>query len=226
MACRHDLVWLNARGWTSVLAQIPSAHRVAVLDWRAADWPLIVRQRQADCSALQMCLGIALPPDSESGIKPRLPLQIDAADIARQQRPRSLVSVLDAAFPVWRDDLTQLERAFAAEGLTVRVYGSLALQAITGWSYLRAGSDIDVLIEPVSSIQLDTALDLFSTYGEGLPLDGEIVFSDGNAVAIKEWRNARRDTAPSRVLVKRHGGVALLRSDVLLATLETERCSP
>jgi phosphoribosyl-dephospho-CoA transferase len=92
------------------------------------------------------------------------------------------------------------------------------MQAITGQSYLTPASDIDLLFVPADAASLRAGLALLEQYAALLPLDGEIVFPSGEAVAWKEWISAGRHDA--RVLVKDAGAVRLAPMAQLLATLE------
>jgi phosphoribosyl-dephospho-CoA transferase len=104
-----------------------------------------------------------------------------------------------------------------AAGYALRSYGSLALQAITGARYLTASSDIDLLFCPVTTSQLEAGIALLSSHQASLPLDGEVMFPGGDAVAWREWRDARARGA--RVLVKRIDAVRLADPAALVAAL-------
>ncbi|MFA9219271.1 MAG: phosphoribosyl-dephospho-CoA transferase MdcG domain-containing protein, partial [Sphingomonadaceae bacterium] len=101
---------------------------------------------------------------------------------------------------------------------SLHTYGSCAMQALTGLSYLHPASDIDLLLYPADRQQLDAGLSLLATQAQSLPLDGEIIFPDGAAVAWKEWLQALANN--SRVLVKRLHTVQLAQPAALLAMLE------
>jgi phosphoribosyl-dephospho-CoA transferase len=75
-------------------------------------------------------------------------------------------------------------------------------------------SDIDLLFFPANRNALDAGLALLERYSAVLPLDGEIVFPSGDAVAWKEWLNA------DRVMVKDAVTVRLAPTAALLATLD------
>jgi phosphoribosyl-dephospho-CoA transferase len=95
------------------------------------------------------------------------------------------------------------------------VFGSLAMQTLTGERYLGDSSDIDLLLRPRDHAQLAAGLALVASHAGRLPLDGEIEFPLGHAVSWKEWLGACTDPA-DRVLAKRLDAVALLRRDTLL----------
>lgn len=224
MFARHDLVWLGGQGWDQVLAGAPAEHAPAVAAWRQTDRPLIVRRADVGQAPGQVALGLALPPRPEDGRKVRIPCRVAVEHVARRTAPLPLAQVL-GALPRWDAELAALALRAADEGIALRVYGSLALQVLTGQAYLTASSDIDLLAQPRTAAELDAALALLKTHAAGLPLDGEIVFPGGRAVAWKEWAAAREGAPGSRVLVKEMARVALVTTDNLLAALEEEACT-
>lgn len=218
MFARHDLVWLTSRGWQRVLAAAPAGTLERLDTWRDAGWPAVVRRAEVDLVPGEVAIGFALPPGADG--KVRIGCRVELTDIGRRTRALPLVGALDAAPVPWREVLVALERQAAEAGLGLAVYGSLALQALTGQNYLTPTSDIDLLLRPLNRAQLMTGLDLLARYGALLPLDGEVVFPEGRAVAWKELR-AAFDSAPgTRVLAKGLERVGLVNPDELLATLE------
>ena len=218
MFARHDLVWLTSRGWQRTRATAPAATLERLDTWRDAGWPAVVRRAEVDLAPGEVAIGFALPPGAEG--KVRIGCRVELADIGRRTRALPLVGALDVAPAPWREALATLERQAAAAGLGLAVYGSLALQALTGQSYLTATSDIDLLLRPLNRAQLMTGLDLLARYAALLPLDGVVVFPDGRAVAWKELRGAFDRAPGTRVLAKSLQRVGLVPPDELLATLE------
>lgn len=236
---RHSLVWLAARGWDCVqgtAAPEPVAIRDAISRWRAADWPLVVRRAEPDAANDSIAVGIALPPDTKTGVKPRVGAMIASLDISRQALPVTVASVLPMAPPHWRAALLALHLESTDSLPPMRVFGSLAWQSITGMPYLRTASDIDLLFAPHTRQELDDGIALLARYAALLPLDGEVVFPCGAAVAWKEWRNSfeaadpgadpAADPPATRVLAKRRCGVSLVTCAALLATFDTIACNP
>ena len=215
MYSRHELAWLSSRGWDAAIERAQPGQRDAIALWRRQDWPAVVRRADAGLAPGQGSLGIPLPPASD-GTKGRIALNVLEADIARRDLPLALADAAQAAPERWRTSLAEL--VMGSSGLALRVYGSLAMEAITGQSYLTPASDIDLLFAPSDTASLDEGLLLLEQYATLLPLDGEIVFPSGAAVAWKEWLGA----APmqSRVLVKNAGAVRLASIAELTATLE------
>jgi phosphoribosyl-dephospho-CoA transferase len=215
MLSRHDLVWLTDEGWRDARATIDAANLDVIARWQERQWPAIVRRNDQDVAAGQICLGIAAAPDSLTRNKRRVALRTRLDHIAKTRSALPLRDVLAAAPPAWQAALSALRDE--AGSLNVRVYGSLALQAVTGDSYVTPQSDIDLLLVPRCVDELEAGLALFADYCGPLPLDGEIVFPTGEGVAWKEWINAEQGKA--RVLVKGRDGVRLDSIGNMLATL-------
>jgi phosphoribosyl-dephospho-CoA transferase len=213
MYSRHDLVWLTAQGWKEAAASVRPGDRHSLALWERQGWPAVVRRRDVGQPADVVSLGIALPPAGADAPKQRIGLRAPALQVRRRAHPLPLLDAMAAAPGPWRADLA----ALAAAGVMLRAYGSLALQAITGLPYLTPASDIDVLLAPRSRSELDAGIATLARHAAGLPLDGEVLFPNGDAVAWKEWRDAGER---SRVLVKTIAAVRLDGRAALLATLE------
>jgi phosphoribosyl-dephospho-CoA transferase len=215
---RHDLAWLSAAGWDAARAQAQPEHRSALVFWRRNGWPAVVRRRDADAGADEVCLGIPLPPDPATGRKIRIPLRLHHGHIARCTAPLPLQPPLPPHAASAAS--AAIIAAAAASKLSLRIYGSYAMQALTGLCYVTPASDIDLLFYPTSVPQLEAGLALLATHAERLPLDGEIIFPDGSAVSWKEWLQA--GASRSMVLVKDSHAVRLQQPAVLLAMLERQ----
>lgn len=211
MFSRHDLVWLTPAGWDAAIARAPHA---ALTLWRARDWPAVVRRHEDGVPAGAVCLGIPLP--LSFGARQRLALVSSRGHVARSQAPLPLADALSSAPPEWLAGLVALQRAALVD---LRVFGSLAMQSLTGLAYVREQSDIDLLLTPATHAELEAGLALLAEASTVLPLDGEIVFDGGAAVAWKEWLAARRDGA--RVLVKSMNGVRLMHPAALALACAT-----
>jgi phosphoribosyl-dephospho-CoA transferase len=221
---RHKLAWLSPQGWRHALSAAPE-HAEALHSWRREDWPLVARRHDADAAAGELSLGLPLPPCPVKG-KVRIALRLPASTVLRSSDALALASVLPALPPRWQAGAAALAAQAAAQRITLRVYGSVAWQALTGLHYLGPRSDIDLLFYPDSVAALQAGAALFRRHADHLPLDGEIVFPSGRAVAFKEWLLALEGGAGMRVMVKNHTGVSLQPMDALageLAPLATRR---
>jgi phosphoribosyl-dephospho-CoA transferase len=215
MYSRHDLVWLSAEGWHAAAGRSSALELDAIGLWRREDWPAIVRRNDIGAGHDTISLGLALPPDPVDGSKRRIALRANRSHVVRHAPPLPLAQAIASAPNEWRAGLAALDAGAAGYGL--RGYGSLALQAITARRYLTGRSDIDLLFRPATIAQLGAGIDLLSSHAVHLPLDGEVVFPSGDAVAWKEWRDAASRGA--RVLAKSIDAVRLLSPASLLATL-------
>lgn len=222
MFARHDLVWLTSRGWQRVRSGAPQAALPALDRWRDGGWPAVVRRTEAGMLPGEVAIGFPLPPRPEDGGKLKFGCAVEMSDIGRRTRALPLVGALDAVPAQWREGLEALERQAADAGVSLSVYGSVALAALTGQYYLTPLSDIDVLLQPQTRRQLMIGLDLLSWHAGILPLDGEVVFPDGRAVAWKELRAAFAGASGTRVLTKGLDRIALVLPEALMATLEEE----
>lgn len=221
---RHDLVWLSDQGWQRTRDMAPANCRNTIEMWRQADWPAIVRRADADLMPEQLSVGIAMPPRPTDGCKTRIGLRVLRCDVKEVLPPLSVAQINEAAPEPWHPFLAALDREATGQGVTIRVYGSVALQALTRQPYLTSSSDIDVLLRPMTGAQLRRGLDLLDSYSHNLPLDGEIVFPSGQAVAWKELSEALRAKSGLRVLVKEMHGVYLATTNALLATMRDDVC--
>ncbi|WP_229219196.1 malonate decarboxylase holo-[acyl-carrier-protein] synthase [Duganella sp. BJB1802] len=212
---RHMLVWLSEAGWQEVMRVAEPRHKAALTLWQGQDWPAVVRRVDIDAPPDEICLGLPLPPDEDTGEKVRISLRAQTAEISRTSPAVELRAALRSAGS-WRESLTALESETAH--LHLRIYGSMAMQALTGLLYLTPTSDIDILFHPRSREELHDGVALLSRHATHVPLDGEIVFPGGQAVSWKEWRTAMDN--PARVIVKELHGVRLVDTASLLATLE------
>ncbi|HEX5341921.1 MAG TPA: malonate decarboxylase holo-[acyl-carrier-protein] synthase [Duganella sp.] len=212
---RHMLVWLSEAGWDAARAG-QSQHSATFTQWQRRDWPAVVRRQDADASLDEVCLGLPVPPDS-AGVKTRIALRVRASDVVRSSGAMALRATLPFSGG-WHARLTAL--CDEASALNLRVFGSLAMQALTGLQYVSPASDVDVLFHPASRRALDDGLALLERHAKHLPLDGEIVFPGGAAVSWKEWQMAMRHTA--KVLVKELHTVRLTDTASLLATLDAQ----
>jgi phosphoribosyl-dephospho-CoA transferase len=224
MFARHDLVWLSDHGWQAALNSAAPHCRYAIKLWQQAEWPAIVRRADTGTLDDEVCLGIALPPDPADGSKKRIPLRAPVSDITKTTSPLCIDAAIAAAPAAWRAGLAALQQQAQKRDLSLRIYGSLALQTLTKQRYITAASDIDLLLIPATSGQLFAGLDLLASHAAVLPLDGEIVFPSGQAVAWKEWRNATSASSDMRVLVKGKQSVSLQNTAALLSTLADHSC--
>jgi phosphoribosyl-dephospho-CoA transferase len=194
-----------------------------MLDPRARAWieaggPLVVTRQNGVAGALRerVALGLALPG------RVRIALALPRAALARIAPPPALAECIAAAPPRWRAPLAELDARAKSAGIMLRVFGSLAWQALCGLRYVDAASDVDLLWRPATRAQVEDGVAMLRDWERtsGIRADGEIVFGDDDAVAWREW--AERDRA-GRLLAKRLGEPVLRTPSELLRSLERAR---
>lgn len=219
MLKRHDLVRLTPDGWEQALATLVGKAAELATHWRGRDLPAVVRRTDPNLASDMICLGLPAPPDPHTGHKLRLGIAVARSHIASMRPPLALHEAEVAAES--HVAFGALRAAMRDAGIDCRVFGSVAMQTLTGERYLGPGSDIDLLVRPTNPYQLEVGLDLIASSAQRLPLDGEIEFPSGQAVSWKEWQVLRQHDGlgAGRVLVKNLDTVALVRCDELLGQL-------
>lgn len=211
---RHDLVWLHGHIWEqALLTELDDAQRKLAQSWFQAGYPAVVRRRTPQEPEGGVTLGIPLPPQRG---RARLALCMAPTAVQKAQRPPTLKAMLPAIPSPWRLPLARLAASVPEEDGSVRVYGSLMWQHLTGEIYLHAGSDVDLLweVNDVSSLRRVIALLRRWERDFGLRADGEVLLRDGWAVAWRELAGAQ-----ARVLAKAISGVELMARSTVISAL-------
>jgi phosphoribosyl-dephospho-CoA transferase len=215
---RHTLIWIRPESRVQAAAQITDdAIHAHVAAWLAADRPLVAARQPDDLAPDIISTGLALPPAQG---KRRIALSVAANVISRSRPPLLLADALAHAPAEWQPALGELDVAAAGIDLELRVFGSLAWQALSGLPYLTPQSDIDLLWHPRSHAKLQQGIALLARWehDSGLRADGEVLFGDGNAVSWREWATLKSG-GDQRVLVKRASSAELVETRELLEML-------
>lgn len=206
---RHDLAWLEpgAGAAASLVGATCLAEGAALrlLDrWLARGHPLIVTRQHAAPPGT-IALGLALPPAEG---KYRLAFSVPLDCVREIAPPPTLADAAEALPPDWRPTIAAL---LADPGIAMcrpRVYGSAAIQMLTGEACLSETSDLDLRFTPPSwpaAVALAARLQGLAQDAGGPRIDGEIWSPVGLAVA---WRELAAN--PARLLVKSGSAVELL----------------
>jgi phosphoribosyl-dephospho-CoA transferase len=220
MLARHSLVWLSADGWQRAAQTVAADCRATLLRWQQADWPVVLRRREMGTLEDELCLGLALPPDG-NGDKTRIPFKAQMKDVQRIEEPMALRQALVHMPSGWNGPLHAFAGDCLHSGIALRLYGSWAWQILTQQNYVTASSDIDLLFTPRNTAEFSRGMALLAQHAVRLPLDGELIFPDGHAVAWKECWQALHGASQPRVLVKTSADVRLTTLASLMASLET-----
>jgi phosphoribosyl-dephospho-CoA transferase len=198
-------VWLNLQGWKT-LQSTYSCFSQSINFWRQHHFPLVVRRLDADLSSQAIAVGIPLPPGMG---KHRLALSIEVSHIDSYCEPLSLSDVISFAPKIWQEQLESLNQEIQKLCFNIKVYGSLAWQALTKLDYIHPSSDIDCLVQIENQRQFSNALKILKHFSSSLPLDGEFIFFKNSAVAWKELITESHPQ-PSTLLVKTINSVSLV----------------
>ncbi|MGJ4943874.1 malonate decarboxylase holo-[acyl-carrier-protein] synthase [Bradyrhizobium sp. HKCCYLS1011] len=204
---RHDLVFVSAESWHAMLAARGDlAGHPLVADWADRGWPA-VRRRATPTDAFGVPLGLPLPPAAG---KQRLSFVLRFDDIVSVARPPALNDVRASAPRTWQPTLDRLDELTVRHAVEVRVFGSLAWQALTRLDYVTDHSDLDLLLDLRGATDVDRLVADIAAIEADAPmrLDGELMRQDGAAVNWREFLGG-----PQEILVKRVDSVGLLRRD-------------
>jgi malonate decarboxylase holo-[acyl-carrier-protein] synthase len=198
---RHDLIWADPEAWSEVLTSQPMvAANALTAAWVDDRRPLIVRRCvNIDATGL-VRFGLPLPPAHG---KLRLAGSLPRAGVQTSSSPPLLADALACVPPAWRDTVERLLDIDAS----VRTFGSLAWEYLTGLPYLSATSDLDLIWQLGDMATLPARLSAVAEIERAAPMriDGEIVNSRGAAV---QWRELASES--SEVMAKARDQVGLL----------------
>ena len=227
---RHQLVGLSQAAWQQVLALTwRDEQRGCVQHWSDHGLPLILSRQDLARPELPPAegsprrndmLALGLPAPGRWG-RHRLSLQVPLSAVQYFDELPGAAEVVHLLAATLRGAWLGLCRDLAWLGLQPQVFGSFGWQQLTGLSYLRPASDIDLLLPVDSPALADAVVDVLTASGFAQPrLDGELVFADGSAVAWREWQvwrarqarpesSGRHSAEASQILVKRLDSVTL-----------------
>jgi phosphoribosyl-dephospho-CoA transferase len=207
---RHDLVRADPAVWATWLKTRTDLEGVPhIAGWAEAGRPLIVRRRVPGEAGSAVPLGLPLPPADG---KRRIGLALPAAALAPAAAP-DLDAAARFAPPTWASTIDALVALGRATGSAPRPFGSLLWQAVTGLTYLTAGSDLDLLWQSGETVPAGL-LDGIAAIADAAPMgiDGEILLPDGAGL---HWRELRDAPGGGSVLAKSLDTLALRPVDPL-----------
>lgn len=194
---RNQLVWIDQRAWAQIEDRLWDAEAQTILAyWRSRRLPLVVCRQRAETPADQVCLGLPAP---QQWSRRRLALTVDWSAISDCGVFPALLQV--ARTNHWAQAAFDLSEALVAQGVQAQVYGSHGWQLLTGQPYLHATSDLDLSLRVSNFEAASQVTQLLEATPLPMRIDGEIVFSGGQAIA---WRELRKLLAgqTAQVMVK------------------------
>lgn len=210
---RHDLVWLKLDAvrhaeYAGPAPMEPIRALSLLHRWVLSGHPLIVA-RQEDVLPHCLRVGLAEPP---SWGKKRLSFIVNSQGIEKHQQGPSLAAVLPLLPQHWQPGGGELQFFLAKHSIAAHVYGSSAVQVLTGLPCMTESSDLDVLFKPSSwadAEKLCLFLHALQNQYPEFKVDGEVLSPSGDAV---QWRELLRSFSDpnSQLLVKTNHAVNLL----------------
>src|SRR5690554_1643011 len=151
-SARHDLVWLQpgsaSRATALPLPPLSADDAITRLaEWIDAGRPLVVARQPAHLAPGRLRLGLPLPA-SEG--KLRLAFDVPRAAVLRGAPPPPLAAVPEHLPRRWHASLDALLASPAILAANPRVFGSAAMQAVTGIECVSEESDLDLLLAPAN----------------------------------------------------------------------------
>ena len=218
---RHDLLRVTPEGWRATLAtatgldRLPAETRRLVEDWAVRGWPLIVRRATEGDEADGIAVGLPLPPTLG---KLRLGFTLAPDSIAERLESVALNQAVAVAPVALHGQLGAVIALGARLSTSPAVFGALLWQHVTGLTYLRPGSDIDLLWSNPDKDILPDLLDSLAALDAAGParIDGEVILPTGEGV---NWRELRSELGrpTGTVLVKSLNGAELRCAQHLFA---------
>lgn len=205
---RHQLAYLTPAGWHEVLEHDwDGPARSCLRHWAEKALPLVVTRQPAARPAPGAPIALGLSAPSRWGRR-LLALQAVPGHIAWFDEFPSLAQAMAVLPAADRSRLRGLEASLRQLSVGTHVFGSAGWQCLTRLTYLHDRSDLDLWLGVQGPEQADLVAQLLQQCDTGLRIDGELVFTDGSAVAWREWA-AWRAGLCRQMLVKRLDGASL-----------------
>ncbi|MCP3966729.1 MAG: malonate decarboxylase holo-[acyl-carrier-protein] synthase [Lentisphaerae bacterium] len=201
---RHQLVYLTPEILRDKSSCVDNIEHIPILEeWFSAGHPAIIRR---PCFKNDnVYLGVPLPPSMG---KLRIAFTVPNKHIKATVLPPFLKECMCSMPECMQDELSNL----LASNLPVRVIGSAAWQALTGLEYMSSSSDVDLLIEVKSKMELDATDKALANWHQDVlhKYDIEIQLTDGSGFLWKEYQQKSKT-----ILVKQNSKAVLLERSSL-----------
>lgn len=210
---RHDLVWLKLHAvkhakYAGPAPMEPISALSLLHRWVLGNYPLIVA-RQADMPKGYLRIGLAEPA---SWGKRRLSFLVNVQGVEKHQHGPLLDLVLPQLPQDWQLGGGALQTFLTKHDIAAHVYGSSAVQVLTGLPCITESSDLDLLFKPSSwadAEKLCLFLHALEKQHPEFKVDGEVLSPNGHAV---QWRELLLSFSDSylKLLVKTDRDVELV----------------
>lgn len=186
---RHTLLRLTEAGtdlvWANRAALYPGEAAWTDMWPRFRGLPVITRRQVLPGEAIPV--GLSLPIRQDGG-RYRLASCVPANEVASAVLPTQAAELCAGRSLPVSSLVAELLRDAPSLGVSVGIFGSAALEAVTGLPYRHAGSDLDVLLIPRDVPDLPTLAGLLHRLEENyqLPIDAELALGEKQYVKLKE----------------------------------------
>lgn len=192
---RHDLVWLKLDAvkhaeYTGPAPIAPMRALSLLHRWVLGNYPMIVA-RQNDTPPGCLRVGLAEPV---SWGKRRLAFLVNVGDIERHQPGLLLGDIVHRLPQAWQAGASELAAKVNELGVPAHVYGSSAMEVLTGLPCITESSDLDVLFKPedmATAMALCVHLNQLRLTHPEFKVDGEVLNPAGDAVPWLELSQQR-----------------------------------
>lgn len=185
---RHDFVYLDAVGRAQAWQ-----NRQPGPEWDDRCWlessniPAIYTGRTMPGCSESLQLGFSFPA-RRNGVRCRFATYVPLQTILRIVTPWETIHMEGELTGGIREGLDRLQATAQTLGIQLGLFGSTALQKVTGLPYLHPNSDLDILLDlaPISALET-FAQELERLEGcIGLSTDAELRIQNGQYVKFKE----------------------------------------
>lgn len=185
---RHDLLYLSAEG-----KRLAGLHCSSDLSEDSMLWeqffrlPAICKAQSGLAKPGWVEIGFSFPIRTDSGRK-RMASQVPQSEITQICTPWQAIQFAVDQKGVVRDFLLAIQSASEGADIQLGLFGSAALEAVTGLPYLHGKSDIDLVLRPAPEDSLRAFMRRLSDVEQRLDIhaDIEVMFASGKYVKLKE----------------------------------------
>jgi len=214
---RNGLVWLTAPGWDRVLSGDWDAQALGILrHWALMALPLVVCRQRVENFPPTISLGLPAPSVWD---RRKLALEVMPHEVGRVGWFPSFEQLEQFEQFEQFEQLDPRETFIAAinevrsnapgfEG-SIEVYGSFGWETLTGMSYVRPSSDLDLRVAVPDRATAAAVARALNALRLPIRVDGELAFPDGSAIAWREylqWVEGKVD----RMLVKSRTSIGFI----------------
>jgi len=214
---RNGLVWLTTSGWDRVLASDWDVQALGILrHWALMALPLVVCRQRVENFPPTISLGLPAPSVWD---RRKLALEVMPHEVGRVGWFPSFEQLEQFEQFEQFEQLDPRETFIAAinevrsnapgfEG-SIEVYGSFGWETLTGMSYVRPSSDLDLRVAVPDRATAAAVARALNALQLPIRVDGEFAFPDGSAIAWREylqWVEGKVD----RMLVKSRTSIGFI----------------